>query len=93
MSDEETKSAYVPPYRRGQESSPSKFQQFLSSHSDRFVDGSRGADFCKAESDWGSRDHRSGWIDRETFEEEEKLFEGHSVETGLNFEKYDDIPV
>ena len=65
----------------------------MTNHSDRGEFGPRGGNFIKAETEWGSRDSRSGYIDKEAYDEEEKLFAAHSVESGLNFEKYEDIPV
>jgi ATP-dependent RNA helicase DDX3X len=89
----EEKKSYVPPYRRSKEHQPSKFEMFLTNHGDRKDFFQRSPDYAQAESEWGSRDHRSGYIDKETHDETEKLFADHSVDSGISFERYEDIPV
>ena len=88
---EKPKGKYVPPAMRkaiAEGTAPvegSKFERFLSSRSA----GTR----LKAESEWGHRDYRDGYIDSLTQQEDEELFKSHSHDAGINFDRYEEIPV
>lgn len=89
--EEKPKGKYMPPAMRkaiAEGTAPaegSKFELFLSSRS--------AASRLKAESDWGRRDGRDDYVDSLTLEEDEELFKSHCHDAGINFDRYEEIPV
>jgi len=89
--EEKPKGKYMPPAQRkaiAEGTAPaegSKFERFLTSRS--------ASSRLKAESEWGRRDGRDGFVDSLTQEEDEELFKSHSHDAGINFDRYEEIPV
>ena len=95
---EETKtskgSAYIPPHKRRVQAPPSsKFDTICSSEALAGDSKWRGANSRKSETEWGSRDNRTGYLDRDFWQEAEDLLEAHDSNTGMAFGKCADIPV
>ncbi|CAG9330415.1 unnamed protein product [Blepharisma stoltei] len=83
---------YIPPHKRAQLANASPSDPPVASKFEKFLQNRNEYASIKAESNWGRRDRRNGFLDGEDLKQAEQLFQQEKHE-GIDFESYEDMPV
>lgn len=83
---------YIPPHKRAQLASASPSEAPVTSKFERFLLNRNENTGIKAESNWGRRDRRNGFLDPDDLQATDLLFQ-QEKHKGVDFSSLDDIPV